>query len=190
MSALSQSVRDNYCVSAIHNKFGDLLDWEIPDIKDIVGPFEPEIFLEFNNRRLLLIADCQREFLLQDDIDLPVISDQESPDDEDKRKLWWEYRRKEIDILRSDIPPWFAAGFGHHDYEADFEYWSQSRYFSHAEALCLSLGIEPKHFEEKQLVFLEERAKKTELWVSSGSRSRRLTMARAAAAEASAFLRA
>jgi hypothetical protein len=41
-------------------------------------------------------------------------------------------------------PSWFAGGFGHPDYAADFKYWGQMSSYSIDEAVALIVGVEPK----------------------------------------------
>lgn len=46
---------------------------------------------------------------------------------------------------------WYFGGLGHPDYAADFAYWSKIPHLVLAEAVCLSLGIEPSVFSEEDL---------------------------------------
>ncbi|WP_073194991.1 hypothetical protein [Roseovarius marisflavi] len=70
-------------------------------------------------------------------------------DDPNKiRDGWFTHQRSEIRIIEKKQPPWYAGGFGHPDYIADFAYWAQVPHFTNHEALFLSLGVEPSHFSE------------------------------------------
>jgi len=51
------------------------------------------------------------------------------------------------------MPNWMLGGFGHPEYVADFEYWGQMAKFELHEALLLSVGIEPRHVEERDIDF-------------------------------------
>ncbi len=43
-----------------------------------------------------------------------------------------------------DPPPWYSAGFGVDLYWPDYRHWAQFDYWTIDEAVCLSLGFEPK----------------------------------------------
>lgn len=47
--------------------------------------------------------------------------------------------------------PWWLAGLGHPDYEADFKYWSMISDLNLREAVCLTLGVSPKGFTDELL---------------------------------------
>lgn len=49
------------------------------------------------------------------------------------------------------MPHWLSGGFGHLEYEADFEFWGQMEAFELHEALLLSVGVEPRHFDNSKL---------------------------------------
>jgi hypothetical protein len=47
--------------------------------------------------------------------------------------------------------PWWIAGLGHPDYEADFKYWSMISDLNLREAVCLTLGVSPTSFTDELL---------------------------------------
>lgn len=49
--------------------------------------------------------------------------------------------------LNNSLPDWFAGGFGNVEYTADFEYWSVMDKLNLIEAVCLSIGFDPKYFD-------------------------------------------
>ena len=132
-------------------KFGQLLDWEPPDIRRTVGPFDPSVFSGFNTKRLELIADCTKRLRQFDDTEINQIIDRRGDDPDNPLREWLSFRRDDIDRLHKSVPAWFDGGFGHPDFAADFENWCKMPSFSVAEALSLSIGIEPGHFQKKRL---------------------------------------
>ena len=132
-----------------------------------IGPFEPENFEEIYGLRNEVVEDCCKHLADYTDrqfLEL-VSSDPLAPNAIERD--WQRFKEAEIVKMTRSDPPWYAGGFGHPDYTADFEYWSQSPYYTNQEALLLSLGVEPKHFTEQQLDKMQERADKgVDLWPS------------------------
>lgn len=135
-----------YFQTLLQDKFGKLLDWKKPQIQKTVGPFHPEIFDKFDQRRLLIISECKRVLIAFSDTDVAILANKDLPDDHAKREIWNNLLHTEIRKLHRDVPAWLAAGFGHSSYEADFEYWGQMATYDLREALILSVGVEPKYF--------------------------------------------
>lgn len=165
MTKLDESERGLHLSKFLSKKVGKLRDWTPPETVDSIGPFEPEVFKQFDIRRREVVDACQAKLAAysNDQIDELVFS---NPLDPNQVKREWErFMERETKEVSSSEPPWYAAGFGHPDYTADFAYWSQCKYFSHHEALFLSLGVEPKHFTEKQIDKMNERVNQgANLW--------------------------
>ncbi|MBL4768164.1 MAG: hypothetical protein JKY94_10685 [Rhodobacteraceae bacterium] len=167
MTQTDQSDRDFHTARLLKKKLGSLLSWTPPNITKSVGPFQPEIFQDIYRRRKEVIESCQEKLAAYSDDQFfeLVSSDPLSPN---QIELNWErFEETEIGKMTQSEPVWYAAGFGHPNYTADFDYWSQSPCYTNHEALLLSLGVEPQHFTERQLDMMEEKAQKgTELWPS------------------------
>jgi hypothetical protein len=132
-------------------KFGRLYEWVKPDIQKTVGPYAPEVFDQFEARRLELIENC-RVFLTEiAPTDLAILYHSASDDPHEKRQAWESFLELEINELTRQVPSWLAGGFGHPDYVADFDYWGKMENYTLHESLLLSVGVEPKHFDEKRL---------------------------------------
>jgi len=156
MTKLDESERGLHLSKILDRKIGKLRDWIPPKIIDTIGPFEPEVFKLFDIRRREVVDACQAKLAAysNDQIDELVFSDPLAPNLTENE--WERFMEREKKKIISSGPPWYAAGFGHSDYVADFAYWSQCKYFSHHEALFLSLGVEPKHFTENQIDAMKE----------------------------------
>ena len=165
MTKLNESERGLHLSNILDKKLGKLRDWTAPKIMNSTGPFNPEIFDQFDTRRREVVEACEAKLAAysNDQIDELVFSDPISPNRIERD--WKNFMRAEIDKLGKSEPPWYAAGFGHPDYIADFSYWAQTSYFSDHEALFLSLGVEPKHFDENQVEKISQRvARGDNLW--------------------------
>lgn len=165
MTQIDQSDRNLHTARLLKKKLGNLLSWTPPQIIKSVGPFQPEIFEEKHGRIEEVIEACQEKLAAysDDQFNELVSSDPLIPNHFERD--WERFKEAEIKKMTQSEPAWYAAGFGHPDYAADFEYWSQSPYYTNHEALLLSLGVEPKHFTEQQLDIMEAKVQKgSELW--------------------------
>ncbi|PSL20515.1 hypothetical protein [Shimia abyssi] len=167
MTPSDQIDRKTHSERLLKEKLGNLPDWKIPIVIKTVGPFEPENFEVIFRRRNEVVEACRQklaDYTDQQFIEL-VSSDPLAPNtiEED----WKRFKESQIIKMTHADPAWYAGGFGHPDYIADFEYWSQSPFYTNHEALLLSLGVEPKHFTELQLDKMRDRANKgIDLWPS------------------------
>jgi len=165
-------MQDNHIenIDAIENllkeKFGELYNWTMPVIRKTVGPFSPAVFAAFEARRIELIDACRN---VLEENESPDLTDPIQPESDDLeiRTIGWEnLLRSEITKLHRDTPGWVSGGFGHPDYEADFEYWGQMARYKLDEALVLSVGVEPRHFSEKSLNEIAKRVDQNRLYPS------------------------
>ncbi len=147
----------------LEKKFGGLFAWEVPPIKQTVGPYQPEIFENFANKRDELLDAAHHALRGFVDVDISVLIDENLPDPENKRTAWKSFLRDDIQKLQHRKPSWFSGGFGHPDYEADFEYWGQMEDYTLHEALMLSVGVEPEHLSEDWLQSAKKEMKRTKL---------------------------
>lgn len=140
----SQSTLKVRIISKIlRNRFGDLLDWQKPNIKNGIGPSKPDVFDFFDALLEKSLLETRRQ--------LEALSLEEIENDYDRqgRKLNPNHYLDEgqhnaiIDRLRTQEPCWFAGGFGVEGRVADFGYWLKMDTWSFEEALALSLGVEP-----------------------------------------------
>lgn len=127
-------------------KLGELARWRIPSISPSVGPFEPEAFKPFNKRRLEIVDAVRERLQTYSQHELIAIAEHRGREMPEVVQFWRSFLDEPIYRLKKKIPPWYAGGFGHPDYRADFDYWCKMPNFSIEEALCLSIGIEPRHF--------------------------------------------
>ena len=164
---LSDSERGLALQKLMKKKLGRLFDWSVPVVHPTVGPFDVTVFERFEEARMSLRDELHSHVspMPLDEIDRLV--DPETADEDPIKINWRNLKTDRIRYLHDRIPPWFAGGFGHEDYKADFEYWAQMPSLTNHEALLLSLGVEPKHFLEEDVVNLQAQADKgDELWPS------------------------
>ena len=152
------------CLQAIlERKFGSLLSWQVPKIEKTVGPYQPEVFLNYGAKRDALVLKARDVLSNYSDQDILILCDEQMPDSEDLRQGWNDFLRFEVSSLQSRKPRWFQGGFGHPDYVADFEYWGQMERFSLHEALLLSIGVDPEHLKEDWVWGAKKRMKQERL---------------------------
>lgn len=135
----------------IERKFGDLLMWEKPLIRQTVGPFDTTNIDQFEVRRDGMVGEAERVLRRFGATVVNFLHDDDCEGDNERRDQWSACLRREINSLHKRTPIWMDAGFGHPDYQADFEYWGQMEQFDLHEALMLSVGVEPKHYSKQRL---------------------------------------
>ncbi|AVL51384.1 hypothetical protein CEP88_01210 [Roseobacter denitrificans] len=147
-------------------KLGWLFEWELPTIVETVGPHDPSKFADFDEKRLALVKRVQDYLADLSDEVVDKLSDPETPSDDDDKSNWLRHEREAIRQMQKFNPPWYAGGFGHENYRADFEYWAQMSSFTNHEALLLSLGVEPKHFREEEVMNMQSQLERGDtLWL-------------------------
>ncbi|UWR09967.1 hypothetical protein [Sulfitobacter mediterraneus] len=167
MTQSDQFDRSSHTERLLKRKLGTLPDWIPPKIVRSVGPFEPEIFDEILERRTEVFTACREKLASLTDAEFHSLISSDTLRPNQFERDWERFKEAEIEKMQQIEPAWYAGGFGHPAYAADFEYWSQSPHYTNHEALLLSLGVEPKHFTERQIDTMEETVKKgTELWPS------------------------
>ena len=144
-------------------KLGKLLTWSKPNIFESVGPYDPGPFEKYDATRREHISECVEELKRYTDEQVAIISDKSQSDPQGIRDVWGSFGGDHLKRFRSYNLPWYAGGFGHPDYQADFKYWSKMSYFSIDEILCVSIGIEPKYFSASKLKELAAE-NQSELW--------------------------
>ena len=132
-------------------KFGWLLTWSNPATQKTIGPYDPEPFENYDSRRSELVELCRDQLARYSDAQIAILTDRGQPDPENIRQAWRSFADDGIERLANFRLPWFAAGFGHPDYLADVDYWSKMTHFSIAELACLSVGVDPRHFDSFEL---------------------------------------
>jgi hypothetical protein len=163
MHKIDDPHRDDFIESLLEKKFGKWLHWAAPDVTKTVGPFYPDAFQDFAKHHGNMIDAARNCLELCDDDGLKALCAGDTNKYPINLRNWDEYLRREINDLARLMPAWFSGGFGNPAYLADFNYWSQMRYFSLGEAVCLSLGVDPRHFTEKKLLDLGRGADKVRL---------------------------
>lgn len=144
----------------MRRKFVDLYDWEIPDLVQTVGPFEPDLFSEYAGKIDRLLGAAFQVLTDATGDELEAIFSNDRNEKTGVCKQWRDLFASEISLLRKQCPFWAEGGFGHPDYVADFEYWGRMPSLLLDEAVGLTLGVEPKHFknllneDEETLLYL------------------------------------
>ncbi len=137
------------------DKLGSHFQWTPPNIENRVGPYNPDVFKRYEEERQRVVAICEEKLAGWCDLDILTLGDAEFDAPDDISSEWHSFQRDEIDRLEKMQPPWFAGGFGHPEYIADFEYWARIPYFTNDEALLLSLGVEPLSFTQDQIIDMQ-----------------------------------
>lgn len=142
-------------------KLGGLLDWKKPEIENAVGPYDPTPFDQFDARRLKIIAQCVDQLRRYTDEELHLLLADREDDDLGTLEKWRAFLR--VEIAKIGRPPWYAGGFGNPAYVADFQYWCSMPKFTIDEAVLLSVGVDPSHFENSGL-FARDTKDWSKLW--------------------------
>lgn len=160
MTQTDNSDRNIHTNRLLKQKLGNLPDWTPPKIIRSVGPFEPEIFEGIFADRREVIEACQAKLANYSDEQILELISFDLLNPSQTSSDWYRFKKAEIDSMKQTEPAWFAGGFGHPDYAADFDYWSQSPHYTNHEALMLSLGVEPKHLSERLIETLDAKVNK------------------------------
>ena len=139
----------------LKRKLGRLLTWDKPQIEKTVGPYDPEPFDSLDTRRREIIEDCIARLQGYSDDQILRLAERGSDHLDGILKGWHDLHSSEIDFLRKRPLPWYAGGFGHPDYAADFEHWCKMPRLTIDETLLLSVGVEPDQFTSRELRDLE-----------------------------------
>lgn len=139
----------------LEDKFVGLLNWSVPEIMKTVGPYEPRVFETYNGHRHRLIGECSDYLLSLTEAQVDVLVTEEGNREDATLVEWVGFKSRELQYLRKRKPPWYAGGFGHPEYVADFDYWCKMPSFDLEEALCLSIGIDPRHFKKQDITNLK-----------------------------------
>lgn len=130
MTQHEASAREANITKIMEDGLGSLLGWSIPDILETVGPFDLLPFQEYDADRRSVITRCRTK--LDDYSDEDILSIVNQGIDFPSRIFadWDRFVKRELLTLKDCPPPWYAAGFGHPEHVADFNYWAQCRDFS------------------------------------------------------------
>lgn len=154
---------DPACRTLMQDKFGSRLSWKAPDITKTIGPYNPDVFKKFQRRLVSLVESGIAKITVIPD---EAIAAMVSNETEEAKAMLRSLFREELDALHSLFQrelPWYAAGFGHPDHIADFDYWAKMTRFSLLEITSLSIGIPPRDFPDEKILALEQK-KSVELW--------------------------
>ncbi len=118
-----------------------------PEIRQTIGPYDPTAF----DRIVALAGDLEFD-LLNELSSIPADEFAAAFDNNGNSKnqfalelsARFSLARKR---LEDRFPNWYAGGLGREAFAADFAYWSKMPRLSVLEAMALSLGVEPKHFD-------------------------------------------
>ncbi|MCU4654494.1 hypothetical protein N8I71_16765 [Roseibacterium sp. SDUM158016] len=145
-------------------KLGQLHDWQPPDLVPSIGPGDPEAFQEFRAKINAVAERCFERLRSYSDDVVEVLANETEADPNDVRADWDQFMRAEIRQLEKERPPWFAGGFGHPDYQADFAYWARMPHFTVSEVTCLSVGVDPRHIPHDRLERISNAKDPENLW--------------------------
>lgn len=116
-----------------------------------IGPFKPELSEEMAQALQQVTADFRAQLQRLSDQELAESFCYDGEAIEGCRHPVGLALQAKASIVRSRNAIWYLGGLGHPDYAADFAYWSKIPHLALAEAVCLSLGIEPSVFSEEDL---------------------------------------
>lgn len=151
MSEIDESTRTSYLNKLLDDKLGPFRFWTPPEIADYVGPRDLSAFDDFDTYRLKIVEACETKLDQFSDEQIMILITHSIEDPEEVNNEWTGWLKAEIFALNKRMPSWLSVGFGHPTFEADFAYWGLMEKLSLHEALLLSVGIEPKHFNESRL---------------------------------------
>lgn len=163
--SLTPDVRTKLIEICGAKKFGRWWTWEKPVLGHCIGPSSPDAFDDFYDR-----LDALRVLFRET---LNARSDQELLRFQESNSVgggfghdWFDgFLQPEIRNVTSNCPVWLAAGFGHPEARADFEYWGQMARYSSHEVLALSVGVKPEFIPDK----LTEAPRRSEQSASSAA---------------------
>ena len=163
MPQINESQRGLILHTLMGNKLGPLQSWEMPAIADHVGPLDISPLERFDKKRRFLVDACAAKLQTFADDELVILSSGTKIDPDEVENDWHGWKREEINHLCSREPSWISVGFGHPACLADFDYWGLMDTFSLHETLMLSVGVEPKLYDESRLLKARERKNQDEL---------------------------
>lgn len=146
-------------------KLGRFIDWRAPQLAPTIGPSDPSAFDAFEVVVQSVTETCTDRLRSYSDDEVRALAMSNAEGVSELQKSWDALATSDIRRLERREPPWFAGGFGHPDYQADFTYWAKMPHFSLAEITCLSVGIRPDSFSEDYLERLLKR-RRDDLWAA------------------------
>lgn len=160
---LSASEDDPRHQRLLSEKLGALLTWKKPALERSVGPFEPQVFDDFDTSRLELVRACQEKLRTFTDDELSEILStiERLPTDPHG---WSKFLANEVNNHKRRVPPWYAGGWGHPDHSADFDYWTKMPKFDLGELTCLSVGISPAEYSWDRLFKMSTSKEREQFW--------------------------
>lgn len=145
-------------------KLGAHLTWTAPDLVQTIGPFDPLVFKYYDDARKALIDDCTEKLRTYTDDRIQTLLADDQDDGAGTLRNWRLYRRDDIERLGKRKPPWYAGGFGHPDYQADFDYWARMPSLTLNELLHLTVGVEPGSFSDDLISTIRQKKENDDLW--------------------------
>lgn len=129
---------------------GNIIYWKAPTIHKSIGPYNPTAF-DFFEKKLSITISKERKEILEFSFDFAAtIFDNNGF----LKKGIFDLKKRYLQSVANDLsesrPDWFAGGFGNVEYAADFDYWSVMDKLNLIEAVCLSIGFDPKYFDVNQ----------------------------------------
>jgi hypothetical protein len=153
MSKIDESRLGLYLSNLMDDKLGHFRFWTVPQIADHVGPRNLATLDRFDEYRRKVVDACKNKLRQFTDEQILILVTNSLDDPEELGNEWHGWQREEIIKLKDLEPTWVQVGFGHPRYEADFTHWGMMDELSLQEALLLSVGLEPKHFDEQKIAF-------------------------------------
>jgi len=165
MNSQKETHKQRRILTIIKCLMGELYDGTKPVVPITVGPHNPSGFDKFFDQRDTILDALERRLgaFNSDEIDLRFDMFGNKLNSElidDGQNFYFE---SEIRDLRKNLPNWYAAGFGHPNFVADFVYWGEMPHYSRSEAICLSLGVEPEHFSKHHLTVFRDTSKERKM---------------------------
>jgi len=144
MSELTDEQKKTLLVEDIMSaRFGRFWNWSPPVVENHIGPYFPEVWSDFEAK-----VDKARRDSLHDTnlLSLSELQARYCEEGEFKRQL---VKGDAHSNSKGDEPHWWQGGFGNSKNAADIEYWGRIARFSFVEAACVTIGFDPKHYDEK-----------------------------------------
>lgn len=165
MAALSEEDRGRIVKAILVRKFGDLLEWQQPELFHCYGTNDLGFVDDFSANLGKTIIETRSDLATFSDEDLRQAEVDLTSGGSDPIADWYEISLLQIRKLGKQIPPAIAFGFGHPKYEVDLEYWGSMPELSLSETVCLSVGASPEALPDskiEELLSLKKKGK--ELW--------------------------
>ena len=149
MPPLIEPFRSQFIAAFLKRKIAKAFEWEKPVLGETIGPSAPDVYQQYEQKRDRVVS-IARDWITQIVDEEPTRFGASGHDLEQALELFGDGLDEEIRKV-SKLPSAGNGGFGHPAVGPDFVYWGQMPHYRLQEALCLSVGADPKIFSKKML---------------------------------------